>query len=1154
MEIANLCAIFENEYPGKERIFEDLIKPIFVKAKDTTLTSKIELSEADKKRIKAFSIIAQVRGGFPITFADVELNDTVALKRSRVNIQNCVRKIIANDSNAIIFFHFSDSKKEWRVSYCHRTTTNKESTSAKRYTYLCGTEHQCRTVAERFAKLSEYTRIDDEKLLDAFSLEALTEDFYKELFDWYEWAVETAKYPVGSGSKVTLVSENESKGENIIRLITRLMFVWFIKQKKLVPDWIFDSKNISEYLADFDENSLTSGEYYNAILQNLFFATLNKDLKERAWAKGNGEDRSDDYGVKTLYRDNLKKSFFKENKADDLLNAFKEVPFLNGGLFECLDNTHTRADGTNEQIYVDGFSREADRRAFVPNALFFQQKDGNKEGLLHILKRYNFTIEENSPIDVEIALDPELLGKVFENLLGVFNPETSDTARHETGSFYTPREIVNYMVDQSLKEYLKTNVAGLNDDLLDSIFESGHAEYDATAQIPEQIRSGIKSALKKVKVLDPACGSGAFPMGMLNRIVDIYKLLSHDDELTQKAIYNLKKEIIENCIYGVDIQPIAVQISKLRFFISLICEQEKDADEDNFGYYPLPNLETKFVAANTLVQLKRGEPSLFINNEMRDLKTELHSIREKHFSAKTAKEKHNLREQDKICRKKLAELLKSDNACSEADADQLADWNPYDQKNHAQFFDADWMFNMDIKPLPTQKTYEHKPNELGFDIVIGNPPYIEEGKNSGAFDKFRDNKRYYMGKMNIWYGFAQIGLDLLKDNGTLCFIAKNNWTTSSGAKLLRNQVVNDSKILQILDFNSYMIFKSAAIQTMIMMFKKDYASNNYDFDYRALGSEAVKEDMLDLLEKKQTEKTRYLMPTIKRTDFINKFLVFTNTDYIFDKIKEGKAYLYENEATNGIHPHHDFVDKKINAKNPKLKIGSGIFGLSEDEKNSLKLTKKELELVKPYYNTEQVKRYYTDKENKLWIIYTTSDYKKPDSMDSYPHLKKHLDSVQDAISSCNKPYGLHRSRVEHFFKGEKIVSLRKCVGKPCFSYSDFDCYVSATFYIIQTSRWNLKYLTGVLNSTLVAFWLKHKGKMQGENYQVDKEPLMDIPLPANPTTTQQNQIADLVDKILAAKQSDREADTSKLEREIDKLVYALYGITEQSDIDLIEGK
>lgn len=1147
--------IFENSYPGEQIIYNDLILPVFSKAEDQSFADPIEIADKDSSLINHAHIFAQTRGACPISFADVELKNNVDIKRCRVNIQHCIRSVIQKRSSAIVFFHYENNKDTWRITYIKPDKNKELGNTSKRFSYICGKGIGCRTIADRFEKLSTEDRITEPKLIQAFSLEALTQDFYNELFNWYEWAVTESKFPVGKGANVTLIPETETKGENIIRLVTRLMFVWFIKQKNLVPDWIFDAKVINEYLKDFDENSTSNGNYYNAILQNLFFATLNKDIKEREWAISDEPNCFKDYGVKTLYRDDIKNSFFKENKAKELLERFKEVPFLNGGLFECLDSLETRTDGKNEQTYVDGFSRESKRRAYVPNALFFQMKQEKKEGLLNILKRYNFTIEENSPNDVEVALDPELLGKVFENLLGVFNPETSDTARHETGSFYTPREIVNYMVDQSLKDYIKTNVKNLSQEDLDALFEAdNNSNLSFTEKLDRNVCEEIKAVLKTVKVLDPACGSGAFPMGVLNRIVDIYKLLSSGNELDSKKIYNFKKDIIENCIYGVDIQPIAVQISKLRFFISLICEQNKDKDEDNFGYYPLPNLETKFVAANTLIHLNRGTPSLFINSEVQDLKKELHRIRERHFNAKTAKEKHELREKDKECREKLVELLKSDNVCSNEDAEQLSKWNPYNQKDHAEFFDPDWMYNMDIKPIPTQKTFEHEPNDLGFDIVIGNPPYIEEGKNSSAFDGFRENKRYYMGKMNIWYGFAQIGLDLLKDNGSLCFIAKNNWTTSSGAKLLRNQVINDSKILQILDFNSYMIFKSASIQTMIMMFKKDYISNNYSFDYRALGNEAEKNDMLDLLEMKQTEKTRYLNPTIKRSDFIDKFLVFSNTDYIFEKIKEGKEYLYENEATNGIHPHHDFVDKKMNAKFPNLKIGSGIFGLSNDEKKSLKLTEEELKLVKPYYNTEQVKRYFTDNKNKLWIIYTPSEYKKTDSMDSYPHLKKHLDSVQDVISSCNKPYGLHRSRVEHFFQGEKIVSLRKCVGKPCFSYSDFDCYVSATFYIIQTDRWNLKYLTGVLNSTLIAFWLRHKGKMQGENYQVDKEPLMDIPLPSKPTKEQQMEIANLVDKIITAKKANRDADTSNLEKEIDKKVYVLYGITEQADIDVIEGK
>ena len=214
------------------------------------------------------------------------------------------------------------------------------------------------------------------------------------------------------------------------------------------------------------------------------------------------------------------------------------------------------------------------------------------------------------------------------------------------------------------------------------------------------------------------------------------------------------------------------------------------------------------------------------------------------------------------------------------------------------------------------------------------------------------------------------------------------------------------------------------------------------------------------------------------------------------------------------------------------------------------LTKEEEELIKPYFTTEQIQRYITHINNKLWLIYTTSKFKRPDSLDDYPNIKRHLDKFTGIITSDNKPYGLHRAREERFFKGEKIISLRKCVGCPSFSYSDFDCYVSQTFYSIKTIRWNMKFLTGLLNSKLIEFWLRHKGKMQGDNFQVDKEPLLNIPIKTSETA--EPQIALLVTQIIEAKQANPQADTSALEAQIDQLVYELYGLTPE-EIDIIEG-
>ena len=904
------------------------------------------------------------------------------------------------------------------------------------------------------------------------------------------------------------------------------------------------------------------------------------------------------------------------------------------------------------------------------------------------MSRYNFTVEESTPSDVQVALDPELLGKIFENLLGTYNPETRESARKESGSFYTPREIVSYMVNSSIKAYLQEKVPDVSEENLERLTNDNKAD-DSEIKLTEEQINKIRSALFEIKIIDPACGSGAFPMGILNKLVEIHVLLdklsagtksehnlyikkgqsvnynpdeslkinaeyignqefklcvnekeentiynSQDlalhvkeiinrhnkklgkstianlfsqgriddgksfnsiktktdihqivDEDTKdiiwqyrsynvqnkfrqyrneekpalsintaeedndfeyaKYLYSLKTRIIQDSIFGVDIQPIAVQISKLRFFISLICEQPKieNHPEENYGYNPLPNLETKFVAANTLIgKAKKPEynksMALFASvSKIDEITKKLGEIRKVHFSAKTAQEKKENREEDEKLRKELSKLLEEEQVYSPEDAKQLAAWNPYDQSTPASsFFDAEWMFGV----------------KDGFDVVIGNPPYIKEYTSKSAFDGFRETSPYYMGKMDLWYGFACHGIDLLKTKGILCFIAQNNWTTSSGAKLMRKKVLEDSKILQMLDFNTYMVFESADIQTMVMLFEKNTTADKYTFDYRTLLAEADKDDMLSLIQKQNTGKTKYLAPKIDRTVLNGKLLTFSYNDDILEKIASGKLFLQADEATNGIHTHHDCVNNKIHREFPDLPVGKAIFVLTQSEKDALNLSKKEFGLVKPFYTSDEISRYYTNPKNKNWIIYTGSEFKKENSMDSYPNLKAHLDCVKKAITSDNAPYGLHRAREEHFFKGAKIVSLRKCVDKPCFSYNEFDCYVPAMYYVIQTSRWNMKFLTGVLNSKLIAFWLKNKGKMQGSNYQVDKEPLLNIPLPSA-TSAQQKPIIALVDKILAAKKANPQADTSKEEHKIDELVYKLYGLTEE-EIAIVEGK
>ena len=468
--------------------------------------------------------------------------------------------------------------------------------------------------------------------MQVFSSELLTRKFYSELSDWYAWAVQVARFP---NDLATTEDDEKFNHESCIRLITRLIFVWFLKQKHLIPKEFFDENYIREhFIENFDPHDRQSlyynaeeSKYYRLILQNLFFAMLNRPIvpegkdtpnNRRFRVKGNYHGMNPDYAVNNLLR--YEGDFKDGGAAEFLAMANSNVPFLNGGLFDCLDDKP-------KNLYYDGFSerRESLEQLYLPDWLFFGEEVGkgidlsqwyddakkrnvSARGIIDILKRYNFTIEENTPLDQEVSLDPELLGKAFENLLASYNPETKTSARKQTGSFYTPREIVQYMVDESLVAHLK-RICG---DELEPQYRSLLSYATEETTLNEEQRRSIMQAIYNCRVLDPACGSGAFPMGVLQQMVHILRQLDSTNEMwkdfmidiaidqSRKAFnaeeeeerkarladieeafnrdvndpdYARKLYLIEHCIYGVDIQPIAVQISKLRFFISLVVDQ-----------------------------------------------------------------------------------------------------------------------------------------------------------------------------------------------------------------------------------------------------------------------------------------------------------------------------------------------------------------------------------------------------------------------------------------------------------------------------------------------------------------------------------------------------------------------------------------------------
>ena len=531
---------------------------------------------------------------------------------ARVGIAKDTFKLLQHNSlnnNALVAFVPEEGNGQWRFSLLQieleaidqTARIHRNYSNPRRFSYVLGPDAHVRTPYDYLLKKGKIrTRTENKKTLtpiedlqSRFSVEVLSKEFYDNLFHWYLWATQ---HPSVLFPDKEDPDAGQDKSVKIIRLITRMLFVWFIKQKGLVPANLFDVNELDKVLKNFDSQSEESSCYYNAILQNLFFATLNRpvvdeEVQVREFAKNlHNED------AKNLYR---YAEMFKISE-EKVIQLFDKIPFLNASLFDCLDKSKTM-NGVERCFKYDGFSRNTNKQAHIPNELFFGKEkfvkvkvDDKKQpdeimvqGLVGLFERYNFTVEENSPREVEVSLDPELLGRVFENLLAAYNPETGKTVRKSIGSFYTPREIVNYMVNESLVAYLK-QATQVDEALLRNLLNYD----DDVPELTDDEKAKLEEAIKSCKVLDPACGSGAFPMGILQQLVHlwerIYPAASTGYTSRRDAMYFRKLYLIEHCIYGVDIQPIAMLISKLRFFISLICElPNTDFDinkrDENYG-------------------------------------------------------------------------------------------------------------------------------------------------------------------------------------------------------------------------------------------------------------------------------------------------------------------------------------------------------------------------------------------------------------------------------------------------------------------------------------------------------------------------------------------------------------------------------------------
>lgn len=1054
---------------------------------------------------------------------------------ARVSLSKEAFRLLTDEmeDRALVAFVPEDNDATYRFSFIEISLNIDEENSRisrsysnpRRYSYLLGEGISYYTPNKY---LNEKGRVvNDEDLHKRFSVEVLTNDFYGELSDWYAWAIKQIKFPNDIEDKT---DDEKYNNESAIRLITRLMFVWFLKQRHLIPEEFFDEKFIAEnLLKDFDphkteglfKHKSLESKYYKAILQNLFFAMLNRPICEEGSQELNGRrfrKSEGDYNINYLMR---YEEYFKNTQLFvDLAN--KTVPFLNGGLFDCLDDK-------DKGKYYDCFTdrKAVNKYLIFPDFLFFGEEAGKNidlsefygdkkkkkvsaRGIIDILKRYNFTVEENTPFDKEVSLDPELLGKVFENLLAAYNPETQTTARKQTGSFYTPREIVQYMVDESLVAHLKRTVG----EDLETEYRKLLQYTDEPFELNEEQRHAIMQSLYNCKILDPACGSGAFPMGILQQMVHILQRIDPDntnwkemmlnlavgetkeafmsniseerlellkdiehsfDENINRPDYARKLYLIENCIYGVDIQPIAIQISKLRFFISLVVDQKtNDNPTDNFGIRPLPNLEAKFVAANTLIGLDKIDTSLFDTDEVKEKEEEMKEARHKIFGAKTVKTKRKYRQRIAEIRQELSALLEESGAVGNDGAKQLNSWDMFDQNASSPFFDPEWMFGV----------------KDGFDIVIGNPPYGVSIKGD-----YRKKVVDHLGNVpdyEIYYYFIQEAERIVLENGILSYIIPNTYLFNTFAKKYRESILEKWKIIEILDCTKFPIFEKAVVRNTINTWQKRSGGNN-SVGYRRTTN------------------------IFSFDGLVSQERVFMSKDGIMAMNQNwGLAFCLNNETIE--------IIRKISNCNNTIKeifplISQGLIAYDKYQGQSEEIIKKRAYHFTSYHSGlkqwlwgEDVTRYAVKWNNKEYIDYC------------------------DGIANPRNPV---------FFTGKRLL-VREITNPSIFAaVTDKELYNDPAIIIIKDNpTFSLYSLLAILNSKLATFYhFNHSPKAtKGAFPKILVQDIKDFPLPimSEETIT----ILDrLVDRILQAKEQSLSANTTDWENQIDKLVYRLYGLS-----------
>lgn len=1134
--------------PYKQENWKEIVQFVFP---NVSILASPKIFPIKNDKIVKFCQIGNVRlnDGKNLALFELLLADSVNLQRNRVELNNEISKYIDQEQIHGVLSVFEQGGDDYRFTFSARSTEFDEEesdfvqrkTDTKRFTYVLGKNESCKTPADRFFKLSEdKATADINAIQHAFSVEQLSKEFfskYKKQFDKF-WTYIANNDTYSNVFHANDTNKKELKIRDFTKkLLGRIVFLHFLQKK----GWMGCNANN----ALVEDTSWEDGD--KQFMQNLFATYSNpQEFHSKCLAQ--------------LFYQTLNKKrdddVFVCDGLGELLNN-KKVPYLNGGLFDS-DERETRKIDFPEEYFQELFE-------------FFGQ--------------YNFTIDENDPNDHEVGIDPEMLGHIFENLL---------EDNKDKGAFYTPKVIVQYMCQESLIEYVATKLDATDKSDTKSAIEDLIRNKLAEKASDLDLVEAIAQALYDVKICDPAIGSGAFPMGILNSIHQVIEALYYLQPDSVARVWNIsdtnwqphlvKKNIIQHSIYGVDIESGAIDIARLRFWLALVVDEVEPL--------PLPNLDYKIMQGNSLLESFEGidlsqisnaaaydevyeseQIDMFSGEAKKKISISLNfedvkALMDDYFNASDPDRKKDLHKRidgqvlnhirftlsqhkkELIAKKnKLDKKLKLDEASaatwqqkekirtSSKGAKQLAKLNIELEAYRSKEDRLAQLSNSNERPfflwhLFFQEVFD----QGGFDIVIANPPYLKERDNAHIFDSVNQSNfggLWHQGKMDFWYYFLHKALDVSSAKGVISFITSRYWLNSDGAKKLINRLEKETTFTNIVDIGKLKVFDNVAGHHMIHIYSKRKC--NEEFIYKKI------DKYIGGIGLNEESSNMKILRLSNDNVFIDDEIILS--DGVFSRIKNTIPLGELFDVSQGVVEASDKISsKKLKESENKNNfiVGQGVFVLDEDEFLTLSLSKKEQSLLKKYLDPNDVEFYKINyKEKKL--IYSDKLVKGLIANDiGYSNLKSHLDKFSEFITSSNKPYGLHRARELKYFENTKII-FKNMFKEPQFCLDSEGFYFGFSFSsIIQNDKIkSLEYLLAILNSKLGMCWFNTYGKQRGTGVDIGVKKIRKFPISYN--TKHVKSIEFKVNEILKLKAENQ--DVTKQIEDLDIIVCCLYGLS-----------